>query len=179
MKNETPNMNPHPKSIQVLLACLAFLISPIVSIAAIAACIAAQEINLVLLLMMLLVVNCLIRVRYPSIFSEGNPVVIRLKHIPFGSIVAITIGGLVFTSRKELSANTLQHEHIHIQQIVECGMLMFYLLYIFEWVFLSIKYRRNMYRFISFEQEAYMHATTENYIENRMPLNWLSNYCRN
>ena len=68
------------------------------------------------------------------------------------------------------------HESIHLAQQRECLYVIFFYLYISEYIwlrFLRGLSRRDAYRNISFEKEAYMHDDDEGYLERRKPYAWL------
>ena len=99
--------------------------------------------------------------------------------IPFKGFLAINIFGILFI-RKEYKQymNTnkkaqyvINHESIHTKQIIECGFIFFYILYLIEWLwrflFTKDRFSHNAYRNISFGKEAYSNENNLNYLKNR------------
>tara|TARA_B100000214_G_scaffold115847_1_gene81813 strand:+ start:498 stop:842 length:345 start_codon:yes stop_codon:yes gene_type:complete len=91
----------------------------------------------------------------------------------FIDIVAITLFPFIIT-REPMSDDVLQHETIHIHQQKELFVLLFYLLYVFDWAKGIIKYKntRKAYFRIRFEQEAYAKMYEENYLLTRKKYSW-------
>ncbi len=90
------------------------------------------------------------------------------------NIEAITLYPFII-SRKEMTEKTLNHEMIHIAQQKELFVLFFYILYGWDYLKGLLKYRdkRKAYFQIRFEQEAYEHMHTADYLDAR---NWYSWY---
>ena len=88
---------------------------------------------------------------------------------------AITLYPFII-SRDEMSADTLQHETIHILQQKELFVVFFYILYVWDWLVGLIKYRdrQKAYFQIRFEQEAYDQMYKENYLTERKKFSWLN-----
>lgn len=101
--------------------------------------------------------------------------IIRNSIIPFKGFSAINLFGVIFV-RKEIRQQhnislrnygiILNHELIHMAQMKELLYIPFYLWYIFEWLIRLAIYRnkREAYRNISFEREAYDKQTYFDYI---------------
>lgn len=68
---------------------------------------------------------------------------------------------------------TIHHEHIHWQQQKEMLCIFFYLWYGIEWLFKLIKWGRQSYYHISFEQEAYLNQDNPDYCTTRKHFAWL------
>ncbi|MDR1707407.1 MAG: hypothetical protein LBR46_05320 [Prevotella sp.] len=94
--------------------------------------------------------------------------IIYTKLIPPSGFLAITLFGLVFAKRK-LTNEEQNHEAIHIRQGRELLWIFFYLWYVIEWVIRLIQYRdrKQAYRNISFEREAYSNQSNLGYIKIR------------
>jgi len=88
-------------------------------------------------------------------------------------ICAITLYPFIIT-REEMSDDLLRHESIHIAQQKELFVVLFYLLYGWDYLKGFIKFRDKelAYRRIRFEQEAYSHMFNEHYLENRKTYSW-------
>lgn len=80
------------------------------------------------------------------------------------SIVAITLYPFIFT--RSLDQVTINHERIHLRQQIELLVIMFYVLYFFEWMFKG-------YKGISFEKEAYKNEENLNYLKQRKTFSWV------
>ena len=106
--------------------------------------------------------------------------------IPFKGFVAINLFGVLFV-RKEyvdiFSEADERHERIHTKQMLECGIIGFYLWYVIEWLIRVLvskdAFSHKAYRNISFEKEAFSYMGKENYIENRKHYVWLLNMFNN
>lgn len=95
--------------------------------------------------------------------------IIYNKLIPFKGFCAINLLGILFVRseyKNRLNEITFNHEAIHTAQMKELGFLLFYILYLIEWVIRLFK-KGNAYRNISFEKEAYAHQRDINYLYNR------------
>jgi hypothetical protein len=97
--------------------------------------------------------------------------VIYNKLIPFGSFKAINIFGIVFAKNK-MSNKDLNHEAIHTAQMKETLFILFYILYLVEWM-VKLCFKGNAYQNLSFEKEAYKFQDNLNYLENRKPYSWV------
>ena len=88
-------------------------------------------------------------------------------------IYAITLFPFII-SKDEMSPDILLHESIHIAQQKELFVLFFYILYGWDYLKGLIKYKdkEKAYYQIRFEQEAYKHMYTQNYLETRPSYNW-------
>jgi hypothetical protein len=88
-------------------------------------------------------------------------------------IGAITLFPFII-SRDEMSEDVLRHETIHIFQQKELFVLLFYILYGWDYLKGLIKYKNKekAYFRIRFEQEAYEHMFQEDYLEKRPKYNW-------
>ena len=126
----------------------------------------------------------------------NNMKVIYNRFIPFKGSYAITIIKWIFV-REEYKCldgsrvynKMINHESIHKQQILDftpetfpnwlryiIGSVCFYLLYELEWLFKLIPClikKKNAYRSLCAEQEAYNNEMDFKYIENRPKLFWL------
>ena len=126
----------------------------------------------------------------------NNMKVIYNRFIPFKGSYAITIIKWIFVREeyKHLDGSRIynkmiNHESIHKQQMLDftpetfpswlrytIGSICFYLLYGLEWLFKLIPClikKKNTYRSLCAEQEAYNNEMDFKYIENRPKLFWL------
>ena len=122
--------------------------------------------------------------------------VIYNRFIPFKGSYAITIIKWIFVREEykyldgsRIYNKMINHESIHEQQILDftpetfpswlrytIGSVCFYLLYELEWLFKLIPClikKKNVYRSLCAEQEAYNNEMDFKYIENRPKLFWL------
>ena len=88
-------------------------------------------------------------------------------------ITAITLYPFII-SREKMSEDLLLHESIHIAQQKELFVLLFYILYGWDYLKGYIKFRNKelAYRRIRFEQEAYAQMFNESYLDNRKSYSW-------
>lgn len=65
----------------------------------------------------------------------------------------------------------LNHEKIHFKQVLELGILLFYIWYLLELLIKSVKYQSftTAYFNISFEKEAYQNQHIQDYLSIRKP----------
>ena len=77
---------------------------------------------------------------------------------------------------KRMSQATVTHEKTHTKQILEMGIVFFYLWYVIEYLIRLIIYKNTKlaYKNISFEREAYQNQNDLNYLSNRKHYNWFS-----
>lgn len=100
-------------------------------------------------------------------------IIVRTKHIPFGHFSAINLLGVLFVHPGVYLSNSLiNHERIHTAQMLEMGILPFYIAYVVEWL-VRLLMRGNAYRNISFEREAYAHERDLDYLEHRRHYAWM------
>ena len=88
-------------------------------------------------------------------------------------INAITLYPFIL-AREEMSEDTLRHETIHIRQQKELFVLLFYILYGWDYLKGLAKYKNKTkaYLQIRFEQEAYEYMSQEDYLEKRTKYEW-------
>lgn len=93
--------------------------------------------------------------------------IIYNNFIPFKGFAAINLFGMLFARHGvRINQYTINHERIHTAQMKELGYILFYIIYLLEWVVRLFK-KGNAYRNISFEREAYEHETDLNYLSTR------------
>lgn len=100
--------------------------------------------------------------------------------IPPKGFKAITLFPFIFvrnSARQRFTYQDLNHEQVHIEQEKEMLVLPFLLWYLVEWLIRLILYkgnRKEAYRNISFEQEAYLHQGDMDYLKTRRRyVSWL------
>lgn len=102
--------------------------------------------------------------------------IVKNKFIPLPGFSAINLFGVVFTRcNTELSDVTINHESIHTKQMKELIYIVFYLVYLIEWLIRSVQEKsfKKGYRKVSFEQEAYSNGSDLEYLKVRKPYAWL------
>lgn len=94
--------------------------------------------------------------------------IIYNKFIPFRGFLAMNLFGILFVRGTERDINdvVLNHERIHTAQMKELGYILFYIIYLLEWIVRLFK-KGNAYRNISFAREAYEHEIDLNYLSTR------------
>lgn len=99
--------------------------------------------------------------------------IIRSRHIPFRRFSAMNLLGVLFVHPDVYLSNELiNHERIHTAQMLETGIIPFYIIYFVEWL-IRLTMRGNAYRNISFEREAYANQRDLDYLKNRPHYAWL------
>lgn len=105
--------------------------------------------------------------------------VIRNSILPIGTRYgAINLFGVLFAKYSmPLTPEVMNHERIHTAQMRELLFIPFYIIYVFEWLWRLIENRGDThaaYHAISFEREAYRHASNPGYLTQRRPYSqWL------
>lgn len=104
---------------------------------------------------------------------------IKTSWFPFGNYIAINLFGIIFY-KNEITEITKNHESIHDAQAKDfskiqiIGYLIFYLIYVSEWIINLIKYPHYLaYENISFEKEAKLNEKDFNYIKTRSKFNFI------
>lgn len=100
--------------------------------------------------------------------------IIYNKLIPFKGFTAINLFGVIFAREGvHIDYITIQHERIHTAQIRELFYILFYVLYLLEWLIKLFIYGKNSYRNISFEREAYAGQGELFYLRRRKKYSFL------
>lgn len=98
--------------------------------------------------------------------------IIHQSLIPPPGYDAINLFGVLFCRRNvHLSAALIRHERIHTAQMLELGILPFYLWYVVEWG-IRLLLPGRAYKNISFEREAYAYMYDEAYLLHRPHYGW-------
>lgn len=88
-----------------------------------------------------------------------------------GKASAVTVFPFIFVRHKSMRSDIVlvNHESIHIAQVVELLVFPFYMMYFCEFLVRLIQYRNThkAYLNISFEREAYAHEADLNYLKRR------------
>ena len=111
--------------------------------------------------------------KWNPITFENNKIPVWLSKIAPIEINAISFACFVFC-RGKLSDTTRQHETTHFQQQLELLFVFQWILYGFFYLYGLLKYRNGekAYYQIPFEQEAYDHQDTPNYLLKRKRYSW-------
>lgn len=125
-------------------------------------------------------------------------ITIKNKLIPFGNYNAINLFGIIFT-KEELTEKEKNHEKIHTYQMIEMilvglylvgmliiqfnlsywwilmGLTTYYLWYGVEYLIIRKFHQKqnDAYHDISLEEEAYANDEDLNYLQKRIPFNWV------
>jgi hypothetical protein len=93
------------------------------------------------------------------------------------NVVAMAIWPfIIVNASREISAETIAHEKIHLRQQIETFLIGFYLWYGIEYLIRLIQYKGDdylAYKNISFEREAFSNEDVEGYLDRREPLNFM------
>jgi len=107
-----------------------------------------------------------------------KPKVVFNNIIPFPGFMAMCLFPYIFVrkvaaGRYNVVANN--HEHIHAEQQKEMLIVLFLIWYVAEWLCRLVQYRnrKQAYRNISFEREAYANEKDLGYIPNRKRFAWV------
>ena len=75
----------------------------------------------------------------------------------------------------ERNRKIINHETIHFQQALELGVILFYLIYVLEYIVKALLYLniQKGYYNISFEREAYANDINLDYLKTRKRYNWI------
>lgn len=93
--------------------------------------------------------------------------IVRNHLIPFKGFIAINLFGVLFARHEAyISETVLNHKEIHTAQMKELGYVLFYVIYLIEWL-IRLFLPGNAYRNISFEREAYENQHYKFYLECR------------
>lgn len=119
-----------------------------------------------------------------TLINFTNMKIIYNKWIPFPGFSAMSIGPWIFARQEYeetgLSTVTINHENIHWAQqcdfgIPVLGSLLFYVLYLLEWIFKLPLYfwGKDPYKSLSFEREAYSNQCDLDYLKIRKRWSWV------
>lgn len=99
--------------------------------------------------------------------------IITNRFIPPENYTVINLFGVLFARKgKIIDQQVIRHETIHTKQMKEMLYIPFYLWYVLEWC-IKCLYKKNAYRNISFEREAYDNQDDLNYLKNRKHYSWV------
>lgn len=88
--------------------------------------------------------------------------------IPMKGFAAINLFGVLFVRQgASITDRMIRHESIHTKQMKELLWLVFYTLYVLEWLVKLPFYGKQAYYNISFECEAYSNQNDVDYLDNR------------
>ena len=105
--------------------------------------------------------------------------IIENNLIPAEGYLAMNLFGIFFVRKdawkkqsEESKKITVNHESIHTRQFIETGFIVFYVIYLVEYLVRLFAYgfdTDKAYYNVSFEREAYLHEEDQNYLKNRRP----------
>ena len=105
--------------------------------------------------------------------------IVSNRFVPFPGFKAVNLLGVMFVRRGfRVTEVDIRHEQIHTRQMLELGVLPFYVLYVVGWL-VRLPMRGEAYRSISFEREAYAHEHDADYLRRRHHYAWLHYYFKN
>lgn len=97
--------------------------------------------------------------------------IIFSKYIFFSSFNALAIWPFIFLKDRSLKSDNilLNHEKIHLRQQIEMLWLVFFIIYLFEFLIKLMVYKKPKLAYfnLSFEREAYQNEENLNYLRNR------------
>ena len=103
--------------------------------------------------------------------------IIRNNYLPGKRYSAINLFGILFCRHDtKVTPVMVNHERIHTAQMLEMGIVFFYIWYFVEWL-IKVPTPGRAYMRISFEREAYLHEHDFDYLNKRRlyawwPLQW-------
>lgn len=98
--------------------------------------------------------------------------IVRNRFLPFRRYAAMNLFGLLFCHHDTLvTPQLVNHERIHTAQMLEMGIIFFYLWYGIEWL-IKLATPGRAYMRISFEREAYLYDDDPDYLRHRRPYAW-------
>ena len=106
--------------------------------------------------------------------------IVYVKRFPIKNVLGVAIFPFIFVKDyfKGTRGETvlINHEKIHIRQQVELGVIPFYILYLWYWMWLRITLGKKGfdYSLIPFEKEAYVNQYDLNYLNKRKPYSWIN-----
>lgn len=105
-----------------------------------------------------------------------SPRICRLLSVVV-DVEAITLWPFIFF-RVAPNAVTRNHERIHLRQQLELLILGFYIVYVGEWAYKSLRTKSGVTAYTNsiFEREAYAHETDLNYLATRKPYAWVAKH---
>ena len=98
--------------------------------------------------------------------------IVRNRFLPSKNFAAINLFGILFCHHDTLVTDVMvNHERIHTRQMLEMGIIFFYLWYLTEWV-VRLFLKGNAYMNLSFEREAYLYESDMDYLKHRRLFAW-------
>ena len=99
--------------------------------------------------------------------------IVRTKYLPVRGFSAMNFLGILFVHPGVyLSQELINHERIHTAQLLEMGIIGFYIWYLIEWL-VRLPRRGSAYRRLSMEREAYENQRDLDYLKHRKHYAWL------
>ena len=98
--------------------------------------------------------------------------IVRTKYLPLRGFSAMNFLGILFVHPGVyLSQELINHERIHTAQLLEMGIIGFYIWYLVEWLVRLVQ-RGSAYRRLSMEREAYENQRDLDYLKHRKHFAW-------
>ncbi len=98
--------------------------------------------------------------------------IVRNRYLPGRRYAAINLFGVLFCRHgTKVTPLMINHERIHTAQMLEMGILPFYVWYLVEWL-IKVPTPGRAYKRISFEREAYRHEHDLGYLSRRRHYAW-------
>ncbi|WP_231427037.1 hypothetical protein [Pedobacter sp. Leaf250] len=103
-----------------------------------------------------------------------RPPILIVKKLPAAGMAVFPFI-LLKSERFKSDPEIINHEKIHLRQQLELLILPFYILYLINYLFNLIIYKKHhlAYRKIIFEKEAYQHESDLNYLRNNNWYGWV------
>lgn len=106
-------------------------------------------------------------------------IIISRHFIPKG-FSAITFYPFIFVKNKNIKNDivVINHEKIHVKQQIELFIIIFFVWYVIEFIYLFFRYKnfKKAYKNIVFEREAYSNEKDEKYIGKRKIFSFYNYY---
>ncbi|MBQ7420958.1 MAG: hypothetical protein IJV27_02250 [Prevotella sp.] len=100
-------------------------------------------------------------------------IIIRSRFLPPKKYDAINILGLFFCRPGLIiTSELINHERIHTAQMLEMGIIFYYIWYFIEWL-IRLPMKGRAYENLSFEREAYKYMYDMNYLKARRHYAWI------
>ncbi|MEO9512655.1 MAG: hypothetical protein ABJN84_06670 [Flavobacteriaceae bacterium] len=103
--------------------------------------------------------------------------ILVFKHFFYRNYVGLSLWPFIFLKEGSLKKDEvlINHERIHLKQQQELLIVLFYILYISEWILRTILYLNSYraYQNISFEREAYANEDNMDYLSHRKTFGFL------
>ncbi len=114
--------------------------------------------------------------------SQREFMILIFRHFFYKNYVGLSLWPFIFLKHGTLLEDDIliNHEKIHLRQQQELLILPFYILYLAEFIFRTIRYLDSYraYQNISFEREAYAREDQLDYLSKRKSFSFIKYLCR-